>query len=90
MSSVFGRCFDISPAEYQRAAEVTYLGSVYGTLAALRRMLPRSPSTTKAEVISVRSGAISGLAWVPSRTEPEGCSRRNLTLPGPSLTPSLG
>lgn len=41
MSSVFGRCFEITPAEYERAAEVTYLGSVYGTLAALRRMMPR-------------------------------------------------
>src|SRR5438067_493647 len=29
------------PQEYKRVTEVTYLGAVYGTLAALKRMLPR-------------------------------------------------
>src|SRR5205814_6991317 len=28
--------------EYKRVTEVTYLGTVYGTLAALHRMLPRN------------------------------------------------
>jgi hypothetical protein len=31
----------MTPADYRRVTEVTYLGSVYGTLAALQRMLPR-------------------------------------------------
>ncbi len=32
----------ISPAEYRRVTEVTYLGTVHGTLAALRHMRPRN------------------------------------------------
>jgi short-subunit dehydrogenase len=31
----------MTPHEYERVTQVTYLGAVYGTLAALRRMLPR-------------------------------------------------
>ena len=31
--------------EYKRVTEVTYLGFVYGTLAALKRMLPRNRGT---------------------------------------------
>jgi NAD(P)-dependent dehydrogenase (short-subunit alcohol dehydrogenase family) len=31
----------VTPEEYRRVTEVTYLGTVYGTQAALRRMLPR-------------------------------------------------
>jgi hypothetical protein len=31
----------MTPAEFKRVTEVTYLGCVYGTLAALKRMLPR-------------------------------------------------
>lgn len=41
MTTVFGRFADVSPEEYKRATEVTYLGTVYGTMSALRRMLPR-------------------------------------------------
>lgn len=41
MCSVFSPVKETTPAEYQRVTEVTYLGTVYGTLAALRRMLPR-------------------------------------------------
>ena len=40
-SSVFAPFMDIEPAEYRRATEVTYLGYVHGTRAALTRMLPR-------------------------------------------------
>lgn len=32
---------DLTPEEYKRITEVTYLGQVWGTRAALRRMLPR-------------------------------------------------
>ena len=42
MTTIFGRVTDVTPEEYKRATEVTYLGTVYGTMAALRRMLPRN------------------------------------------------
>jgi short-subunit dehydrogenase len=42
MVTVFSRALDISPAEYRRVTEVTYLGTVHGTLAALRRMRERN------------------------------------------------
>ncbi len=41
MNSVFAPIKDVSPDEYRRVTEVTYLGQVYGTKAALKRMLPR-------------------------------------------------
>jgi NAD(P)-dependent dehydrogenase (short-subunit alcohol dehydrogenase family) len=41
MVSVFSPVREMKPAEYRRVTEVTYLGYVYGTLAALKRMLPR-------------------------------------------------
>jgi len=40
MASVFSPVKDMKPEEFQRVTNVTYLGVVYGTLAALRRMLP--------------------------------------------------
>jgi NAD(P)-dependent dehydrogenase (short-subunit alcohol dehydrogenase family) len=42
MTSVFSPIAEMRPEEYRRVTEVTYLGSVYGTLAALRRMRPRN------------------------------------------------
>ena len=45
MATVFARFLDIQPDEYKRATEVTYLGAVYGTMAALRRMVPRDRGT---------------------------------------------
>jgi short-subunit dehydrogenase len=41
MATVFGWTVDVDPSEIRRATEVTYLGQVHGTLAALRRMMPR-------------------------------------------------
>jgi NAD(P)-dependent dehydrogenase (short-subunit alcohol dehydrogenase family) len=41
MVSVFSPIKETTPDEFRRVTEVTYLGYVYGTLAALRRMLPR-------------------------------------------------
>lgn len=41
MVSVFSPAKKMTPEEYRRVTEVTYLGYVYGTLAALERMLPR-------------------------------------------------
>ena len=42
MATVFARVMDTTPHEYHRVTEVTYLGYVYGTQAALRRMIPRN------------------------------------------------
>lgn len=42
MCSVFSAVHEMHADEYQRITNVTYLGSVYGTLAALRRMRPRN------------------------------------------------
>jgi NAD(P)-dependent dehydrogenase (short-subunit alcohol dehydrogenase family) len=41
MTTVFARFADIDPDEFARTTEVTYLGVVWGTMAALRRMRPR-------------------------------------------------
>lgn len=41
MVSVFSPVQETTPAEFRRVTEVTYLGVVFGTLAALRRMRPR-------------------------------------------------
>jgi NAD(P)-dependent dehydrogenase (short-subunit alcohol dehydrogenase family) len=42
MTAVFSPTWDMEPDEYKRVTEVTYLGQVYGTLAALKRMRPRN------------------------------------------------
>jgi NAD(P)-dependent dehydrogenase (short-subunit alcohol dehydrogenase family) len=41
MASVFSPIKEMTPEEFKRVTDVTYLGYVYGTLSALRRMLPR-------------------------------------------------
>ena len=41
MVSVFSPISEMTAAEFRRVTEVTYLGYVYGTLAALKRMKPR-------------------------------------------------
>jgi len=41
MTTVFSPVQEITPDEFKRATEVTYLGTVYGTMAALARMLSR-------------------------------------------------
>ena len=45
MVSVFSPVKEMEADEYRRLTEVTYLGAVYGTLAALKRMLPRNHGT---------------------------------------------
>lgn len=44
-TSVFAQFTDITPAEYKRVTEVNYLGYVYATMVALKRMLPRDSGT---------------------------------------------
>jgi NAD(P)-dependent dehydrogenase (short-subunit alcohol dehydrogenase family) len=41
MASVFSPIHQMEPEEYRRVTDVTYLGSVYGIMAALKRMRPR-------------------------------------------------
>lgn len=45
MTSVFSPAKEMEADEYRRVTEVTYLGCVYGTKAALDRMLPRDEGT---------------------------------------------
>ena len=45
MSTVFAPVARTEPAEFRRATEVTYLGTVHGTMAALRRMSERDAGT---------------------------------------------
>ena len=45
MVSVFSPVMQMTEDEFRRVTEVTYLGAVYGTLAALRRMIPRNTGT---------------------------------------------
>lgn len=45
MTSVFSPINEMQPDEFKRVTEVTYLGFVYGTLAALKRMQARNRGT---------------------------------------------
>jgi NADP-dependent 3-hydroxy acid dehydrogenase YdfG len=45
MTSVFAPFIQVEPEEFRRVTEVCYLGTVYGTMAALKRMLPRNHGT---------------------------------------------
>jgi short-subunit dehydrogenase len=45
MATVFAPVADTTPEEFRRATEVTYLGTVHGTLAALKRMRERDHGT---------------------------------------------
>ena len=45
MATIFAPVHEITAAEFRRATEVTYLGAVHGTLAALKRMRPRNRGT---------------------------------------------
>jgi NADP-dependent 3-hydroxy acid dehydrogenase YdfG len=42
MVTVFSTVWDMTPVEFRRVTEVTYLGFVHGTMAALRQMQPRN------------------------------------------------
>ncbi|MGQ4877500.1 SDR family oxidoreductase [Billgrantia sp. LNSP4103-1] len=45
MTTVFSPLHEMSPDEFRRVTEVTYLGYVHGTMAALKRMRPRNRGT---------------------------------------------
>lgn len=45
MTTIYSPVKDLAAEDFRRATEVTYLGTVHGTMAALRRMLPRDKGT---------------------------------------------
>src|SRR3954466_9951082 len=45
MATILAPFWEITPDEFRRTTEVTYLGQVYGTMAALKRMRPRDSGT---------------------------------------------
>jgi NADP-dependent 3-hydroxy acid dehydrogenase YdfG len=45
MASILAPTWDIAADEFRRVTEVTYLGQVYGAMAALKRMRPRNAGT---------------------------------------------
>jgi NAD(P)-dependent dehydrogenase (short-subunit alcohol dehydrogenase family) len=51
MTTVFAPVWDVEPADFARAIEVTFLGQVWGTKAALARMRPRD----KGSIVNVGS-----------------------------------
>jgi short-subunit dehydrogenase len=53
MTSVFAFTWDVAPAELRRVTDVTFHGTVWGTLAAVRRMRERDRGT----IVQVGSGA---------------------------------
>ena len=64
---------DVTPEEYERVTEVTYLGQVNGTRAALKRMLPRNRGRDRAGRLGPR------LSRHPA---PVGLLRRQARHPG--------
>lgn len=51
MTTVFAPAWEVKPADFQRAVEVTFLGQVWGTLAALSKMRPRD----RGQIVNVGS-----------------------------------
>lgn len=45
MATIFAPVKDVTAEEFRRGTEVTYFGTVHGTMAALRRMTPRNRGT---------------------------------------------
>lgn len=58
-TSLFGPFAVIEPDEYRRVTEVTYLGFVYGTMAAVQRMRPRDAG------VIVQVGSALGVRAIP-------------------------
>jgi NAD(P)-dependent dehydrogenase (short-subunit alcohol dehydrogenase family) len=59
MTTVFAPAWEVVPADFQRAVEVTFLGQVWGTMAALSRMRPRDRGTI------VNVGSALGIIGIP-------------------------
>jgi NAD(P)-dependent dehydrogenase (short-subunit alcohol dehydrogenase family) len=81
MTSVFSPVKEMKPEEFRRVTEVNYLGYVYGTLAALRRMLPRD----RGAIVQVGSAlAYRGSLCNPRIAPPSTPSRASWTRCVPS------
>ena len=70
MATVFAPVGDTTPEEFRRATEVTYLGSVWGTMAALRRMRPRDRGHD-------RAGRLGARVPLASRSRPPYCGAKH-------------
>src|SRR3954451_24693820 len=68
MTTVFAPFTDIEPAHFQRAMEVTFLGQVWGTRAALARMKPRG----RGSIVNIGSA----LAFIATPLQPVYCASR--------------
>lgn len=68
-TSVLGAVHEISPREFERVTQVSYLGYVYGTLAALKRMRTRD----RGRIIQV--GSASGGRGLPLQSA--GCAAKH-------------
>lgn len=55
MVSVFSPVKEMEPEDYKRVTDVLYLGFVYGTLAALRRMMRRESGRGKGTIVQIGS-----------------------------------
>jgi NAD(P)-dependent dehydrogenase (short-subunit alcohol dehydrogenase family) len=64
MCSVFSPAKEMTPEDYGRVTEVTYLGCVHGTLTALKRMLPRNRG------IIVQVGSALAYRGIPLQSAP--------------------
>ncbi|MGH9171701.1 MAG: SDR family oxidoreductase [Acidimicrobiales bacterium] len=51
MTTVFAPIWEVEPADFKRAVEVTFLGQVWGTMAALSKMRPRD----RGQIVNVGS-----------------------------------
>lgn len=69
MVTVLSPAREMRPEDYRRVTEVTYLGAVHGTLAALRRMLPRD----RGRIIQVGSA----LAYRPIPLQSAYCAAKH-------------
>jgi NAD(P)-dependent dehydrogenase (short-subunit alcohol dehydrogenase family) len=73
MVSVFSPLQKMTPEDFRRVTEVTYLGTGYGTMAALRRMQPRDHGTivqvgsASSVKPSGQSGTVKGRSEINSR-----------------------
>jgi NAD(P)-dependent dehydrogenase (short-subunit alcohol dehydrogenase family) len=67
MTTVFAPFHEISPEEFRRVTEVTFLGFVYGTMAALKHMRPRNNGTI------VQTGSALSYRAIPLQSAYCGC-----------------
>ena len=83
-TSVFAPFTEIGPEEFRRVTEVTYLGYVYGTMAALGKMLPRDHGTSSRSVPRSATGRsrcsrLTAAPSTPSTGSPSRCASNCFT-----------